>query len=95
MRVRLSRPAREDIQRISDRIAVDDPARAEYATMQLQLAAKSIGVAPFRCSPVIGSRISGIRKKSARPYVLLFEVASNEVVVLRVAHERSDWVSLV
>jgi plasmid stabilization system protein ParE len=63
--------------------------------MELREAAKAIGPAPFRCSPVIGSRIPGLRKKSAPSYVLLFEVFSGEVLILRVAHERSDWMSLV
>jgi toxin ParE1/3/4 len=95
VRVRLSRPAREDIQRISDRIARDDPKRARSVAIELREASKAIGLAPFRCSPVIGSRIPGLRKKSAPPYVLLFEVFLGEVLILRVAHERSDWNSLV
>ena len=95
MRVRLSRIAREDIQKISDRIAQDDPERARSVAVKIRDAATAIGPAPFRCSPVIGSRIPSIRKKSVPPYVLLFEVAANEVLILRVAHERSDWASLV
>jgi len=37
----------------------------------------------------------GIRKKAARPYVLLYAIVAGEAVVLRIAHERSDWISLV
>ena len=36
-----------------------------------------------------------MRKKSVRPYVLLFEVRTDHVLILRIAHERSDWASLV
>jgi plasmid stabilization system protein ParE len=95
VRVRLSRPAREDIQQISDRVARGDPDRARSVAIEIRQAARSIGAAPFRCSPVIGSRIPGLRKKSALGYVLLFEVFSGEVLILRVVHERSDWLSLL
>jgi plasmid stabilization system protein ParE len=37
----------------------------------------------------------GIRKKSFRPYLLLYAIRGSEVLILRIAHERSDWVSLV
>lgn len=47
---------------------------------------------PYVSSPVPSA--SATRKKSVRPYVLLFTIRGGEVIILRIAHERSDWISL-
>jgi plasmid stabilization system protein ParE len=36
-----------------------------------------------------------VRKKSVRPYVIFYTIIADEVVLVRIAHERSDWASLV
>jgi plasmid stabilization system protein ParE len=59
----------------------------------LRAAARSIGEFPYVSSAVPSA--SGTRKKSVRPYVLLFVIRDGEVLILRIAHERSDWTSLV
>jgi toxin ParE1/3/4 len=93
VRVRLTEPAEFDLERLADTIAQGDPKRAKTVTAQLKAAAREIGRAPFRYSPIIGK--PRLRKRSVRPYLLLFEVRGDHVLILRIAHERSDWTSLI
>lgn len=95
MKFRLTEPAAHDIRRITDQIASNDPDRAELIADKFHAALGMIGNAPFLCQPVPRSRIPALRKKSVKPYLILFEVVASEVWILRVAHERSDWTSLV
>lgn len=93
MKVRFTASAEADLERIGDRIAGTDPERARLTVKGLRAAARSIGGLPYVSSPIASS--FGVRKKSVRPYLLLYTIAGGEVVVLRIAHERSDWISLV
>jgi toxin ParE1/3/4 len=93
VRVRLTASAEADIERIGDRIAEDDSERARLTVRAVRATARSIGGAPYLSSPVVSS--PGVRKKTARPYLLLYSITGGEVVILRIAHERSDWASLV
>jgi plasmid stabilization system protein ParE len=91
--VRLTQPAEFDLERLADRIAQIDPQRAKMIAEQLKAAARTIGHAPFQYPRVAAD--PRLRKKSVRPFVLLFEVRGDHVLILRIAHERSDWASLV
>lgn len=93
MRVRFTGSAEDDLEAIGDRIAETDPARARLTLRGLRAAARSIGGLPGASPPVVTS--PGARKKSVRPYVLLYTIIGDKAVILRVAHERSDWTSLV
>ena len=95
MRVRLTEPAAHDIRRITDQISAEDPDRAELSAEQFRKALKAIARTPFLSPPVPRSRVRALRKKSVKPYIVLFEVVGNEAWILRIAHERSDWASLV
>lgn len=93
MKVRFTGSAEADLERIGDRIAEFDPERARLTVRALRAAARSIGALPHASSPVVTS--PGVRKKSVRPYLILYTPTDGEAVVLRIAHERSDWASLV
>lgn len=93
MRVRFTASAEADLEKIGDRIAGSDPERARLTVRGLRAAARSIGGLPYGWSPVVTA--PGTRKKAVPPYVVLYTIAGGEVVVVRIAHERSDWVSLV
>lgn len=95
MKVRLTGPAEDDLEAIGDTIAKSDPLKAKATIQRLRGAAKSLGKAPKLCSPVSWSSIPRLRKKKSGPYLLLFQLNGDEALVLRVAHERSDWMSLV
>ena len=75
------------------RAAEFDPDRGETIAKELRAEARSIGQSPRLWSPVPSN--PGTRKKSYRPYVLLYTISGGEVLILRVVHQRSDWVSLV
>ncbi len=93
MRVRLTQSAEADIESIGDQLAESDSERARLTVRALRAAARSIAGAPYAWSPVPGR--PEVRKKSLRPYVLLYTIRQREVLILRIAHERSDWASLV
>lgn len=93
MRLRFTRSAEADLELIGDRIAEADPERARLTVRGLRAAARSIGALPRAWSPVLTS--PGVRKKAVPPYVLLYTILADEIVLLRIAHERSDWASLV
>lgn len=75
------------------RAAEFDPDRGATIAKELRAEARSIGKSPRLWSSVASN--PGTRKKSFRPYVLLYTISGGEVLILRVAHERSDWTSLV
>jgi plasmid stabilization system protein ParE len=95
VKFRLTEPAAYDIRRITDHIASDDPVGAELIAKKFQSALRAIGNTPFLYPRVPRSRWRALRKNSVKPYVILFEVVGKEARILRVAHERSDWTSLV
>lgn len=54
-------------------------------------------VARLDVFPAIGSPLpSGLRKLSIKgyPFVILYELTSTQLLVIRVVHNRSDWLSL-
>jgi len=93
VRVRFTGSAEADLQRIGDGIAEADPERARLTVKGLRAAVRSIAALPRAFSPVLTS--PGVRKKSVRPYVIFYTIVESEAVILRIAHERSDWASLV
>ena len=93
MRVRFTASAEADLERIGDRIAQFDAERARLTIRGLRAVVRSVGALPDVSSPVPSA--PGVRKKTVRPYVLLFTIRGGEALILRIAHERSDWVSLV
>jgi plasmid stabilization system protein ParE len=93
VRVRFTASAEADIEQIAARIVEADPERVRLTLRGLRAAARSIGLMPYVSSPVPSA--SATRKKSVRPYILLFTIRGGEVIILRIAHERSDWISLV
>jgi len=92
VKVRLTGSAESDLERIGDWIAGDDPDRARLTIRALRAATRSLAAAPHASSPVLSS--PGVRKKSVTPYLILYRISDGQIVVLRVAHERSDWTSL-
>ena len=93
MKVRFTGSAETDLERIGDRIAEAEPERARLAVRGLRAAARSIGALPRAPSPVLSA--PGVRKKTVRPYLILYTILDGEVAVLRIVHERSDWTSLL
>ena len=93
MKVRFAEPAESDLERLADAIACTDPKRAREFAERVRDAAKAMALTPMRYPPVPSN--PRLRKKSVRPYVLIFEIRGDHILLVRIAHERSDWVSLV
>lgn len=85
--------AEADLENIGDRIAETDSNSAELTVRAVRAAARLIAERPATGSPVIGR--AGIRKRRFKPYVILYAVGPGEVLIIRIAHERSDWISLI
>jgi plasmid stabilization system protein ParE len=93
VKVRFTGSAEADLERIGDRIAETDPERARLTIRGLKATARSIAAFPRASSPVLSS--PGVRKKSIPPFLLLYTIVGEEIVLLRIVHERSDWASLI
>lgn len=95
MRVVFTAPARATIASIETELGKDDPAGALALVEQIEDDALSLA-GKWKLYPVVRRLRSGdIRKKNSPPYLILYRVVSGGVQILRIAHERSDWVGVV
>lgn len=93
MRLRFGDAAHRDLEDILYTAAATDPVRAKLVSRALRTLTRSIRLAPMLGSPVGPS--TTIRKRRMPPYNLLYLVRADEVVILRIVHEPSDWMALV
>ena len=93
MKVRIAETALGDLRRIAETIADYDDDLAEGIIEYLKGLTLEIGRGPRLYSPVLGRQT--IRKRRAAPYLILYEVCTDHILILRIVHERSDWMSLV
>lgn len=93
MKVRISNTALGDLRRIVETISSYDEDLAEGIVEYLKGLALDIGRGPRLYSPVLGRQ--KVRKRRAAPYLILFEDHKDHVLILRIVHERSDWMALV
>lgn len=86
--VRWSRPAREDLVRLTKFLATGNPRAADRAVAHLK-----IRVCQLQEHPRLGARIPGseprdVRRLIASPYELQYELTAEVVTILRVFHTR-------
>ena len=93
MKVRISDGAEFDFEHMADGIATIDPALAEATASRVKAAAAEIGRPPHHFAPVAG-RVN-LRKRRMPPYLILFSIEDDHILILRIVHERSDWMALV
>ena len=90
MRVRWTAPAADDLARIVEYIRKDDPAAAQRVARRI-----FEGVARLRVFPRRGriGLVEGTRELifSPWPYVAVYEIVEDYVLVLRVRHTAQDW----
>jgi plasmid stabilization system protein ParE len=90
MRVRWTVPAAGDLARIVEYIRKDDPAAARRVAQRIYE-----GVAMLRVFPRRGriGLVEGTRELifSPWPYVAVYEIFEDYVLVLRVRHTAQDW----
>lgn len=90
MTIRWSPEARDDVDRLADFVAAYDPVRAGEIEQELNQAPKRL----LQFSR-LGSRLSEfdpreVREYRVRRYLLRYELARTDIVVLRFFHARED-----
>lgn len=85
---------------VADLVALNDWLAEYRAPSEAAEAIRAIRsqVAGLDQFPAVGSPISaGTRKLliNGQPFVLLYELAAGQLHILRLVHNRSDWLSLI
>lgn len=95
MIVRLADEAQRDLERIGDRIAADDPARAIGFLAELRR--KCLGLADFpeRFPLVPRYEAHGVRHRVHRNYLIFYRVEADAVIVLHILHGAMDYAGLL
>ena len=90
MKVRWSRPALIALRNIREYIAQDSPARAAGVVNRLRSAAMGLEQFPRRGRPgqMIGTRELVVART---PYVLVYRIEDEVVVIVRVRHGAQRW----
>jgi toxin ParE1/3/4 len=94
MKVRLTREAQADLERVGDYIAQDNPKRALTFLAELREACLSLADAPLAFPLVPRYEQFGVRRRVHGNY-LIFYVVEADVVVLHVLHGAMDYESLL
>jgi toxin ParE1/3/4 len=83
--VRLSAPAARDIQRIGDDIAADKPRAAMEFVRQLIQRCQGLADAPegYGLKPEFGEAVRGV---TVPPYIILYRIRAQDILVLGVRH---------
>jgi toxin ParE1/3/4 len=87
----MSRPlftdaAEADLEAIGDRIATDNPQRAETFVSELREASLKLAEMPMRFSVVARYSQMGIRRRVHGNYLVFYRVSGPSVQILRVVH---------
>jgi addiction module RelE/StbE family toxin len=90
VKIHWSQEAREDVDRLGDFIAVDDPDRAREVEEMLSAAPRKLLDFPRRGSPLSQFEPQEVRELRVGPYLLRYEVSGQTIEVLRFFHGRED-----
>ena len=85
MRLAFTPLAEQDLEAIADYIAADNPVRALSFVRELRAQCQRITLNPpgYRLRPELGD---GIRSCAHGHYIIFFEAATEEVLVIRILH---------
>jgi plasmid stabilization system protein ParE len=95
MMVRLSAEAERDLERIGDRIARDDPARALGFIQELRAKCLGLGHFPDRFPLVPRYEADGIRRRVHGNYLIFYRADQEQVVVIHILHGAMDYEGLL
>lgn len=95
MIVRLTDEAEQDLERIGDYIAADNPARAASFLGELRAACRELADFPRRFLPVPRYEAQGVRHRVHGNYLIFYRVDADAVVVLHVLHGAMDYLALL
>lgn len=90
MKVILSGRARQDLIDIGDFIAADNPARARSFVAEMRNACLALAEAPLRFAQLNGFEAQGYRRRVHGNYLIIYRVADDAVIILRVISAALD-----
>ena len=90
MTILWSREAREDVERLADFVASYDPVRAGEIEQELSQAPKKLLQFPRRGTRLTAFEPREVREYRVDRYLLRYELAASDIVVLRFFHARED-----
>ena len=90
MSIRWSAEARDDVDRLVDFVAAHDLIRADEIEQQLSQAPRTLLNFPRRGPRVTAFDPKEVREYRVDNYVLRYELAGMDIVVLRFFHSRED-----
>jgi toxin ParE1/3/4 len=90
MQLRWTEEAANDLERIADYLVQHTPGRAPGLVQRIYDAAGSLLTLPYRGRP---GKVEGTRELvlSALPYVLVYVVRQDVIVVVRILHGAQQW----
>jgi toxin ParE1/3/4 len=95
VKVVLTAEARDDLERIADYIAQDNPTRARSFVRQLLEAARAIGEAPRGFLLVPRYEHLQIRRRAHGAYLIFYRVEDERVLIVHVLHGARDYEALL
>jgi plasmid stabilization system protein ParE len=90
VRIRWTRLALADVERLADFVAADDPARADAVERRLIEAPSALRAFPRRGSRLAEFTPRDVREFRVSAYLMRYEVADGNIFVLRIFHARED-----
>ena len=90
MQLRWTEEAANDLERIADYLVQHTPGRAPELVQHIYIAAGSLLTLPHRGRP---GKVEGTRELvlSGLPYVLVYVVRQDGIVVVRILHGAQQW----
>lgn len=95
MIVYLSAEAEQDLERIADYIALDNPARAVSFLQELRRKCLALADMPERFPLVPRYEASGVRRRGHGNYLIFYRVEPEKVVIVHVLHGAQDYSAIL
>ena len=95
MKVIIAREAIEDLVTIGEYIAKSNPARSDSFVEELYARCLALSEAPYAFQRIAHHTDRQIRKRPYRRYLILYEIGTTRIEVLRVFHGTQNYVKLL
>lgn len=95
MIVQFTDEAEDDLERIGDYIALDNPGRAISFIMELRDRCMSLAVMHQAFPLVPRYEHQGIRRRVHKNYLIFYRVESGQIVVIHILHGAMDYSSIL
>jgi toxin ParE1/3/4 len=95
MIVHLTKEAEQDIERIADYIALDNPPRAVSFLQELRSKCLALADMPERFPLVPRYEASGVRRRGHGNYLIFYRVEPEKVVIIHVLHGAQDYTAIL